>query len=256
MYKEDSDKLIVEYKNKNPMELIDLATSMSSISREFSKRFHAESYGAKLYVREVRNGSTIIELVPVVIGQLPILIEHYKTIITFVEQTIIVVNWLLGKEDKPEHITREGLNNITNIVEPIAKDVGSQINIGSYNDNSRINNITINYTESNAIQNRATKELEILKEPIVGLHEKVLLHWVQAKNDIKSNAGDKAKIESITNKSVKAIFDKKDLKQTMLYDEPHPFSKAYLVDVKVETINNNPTVYKIIKLHEIIDVED
>ncbi len=75
MYKEDSDKLIVEYKN---------------------------------YVKEVRNGSTIIELVQDIIGQIPLLIEHYKTISTFVEQTIIVVNWLLGKEDKPDNITKRG----------------------------------------------------------------------------------------------------------------------------------------------------
>lgn len=35
-------------------------------------------------------------------------------------------------------------------------------------------------------------EINLMKEPISGIKEKVLLHWYQARNDPKSKAGDKA----------------------------------------------------------------
>ena len=44
-----------------------------------------------------------------------------------------------------------------------------------------------------------------------------------------------------------------EIKKGIALDEAFPFSKAFLVDVIVETINGKPRLYKVTKYHEAID---
>ncbi len=76
------------------------------------------------------------------------------------------------------------------------------------------------------------------------------MYWWQARNDIAGHAGDKAKIESIYDGPVKTTFQDDNIKAAMLLDEPHPFKKAFVVDVVVETIEGKPMLYKVTRLHE------
>lgn len=90
--------------------------------------------------------------------------------------------------------------------------------------------------------------------PITGIHERVVMYWAQARNDVKSLAGDKARIESISGTAVKTIFVGDDIKVRMLYEEAHPFEKGYLVDVACETVNGRPVLYKILEFHDVVDL--
>jgi len=103
--------------------------------------------------------------------------------------------------------------------------------------------------EANALQNTFRKKIETLQEPVTGLKEDVLLYWYQARNDPKSQAGDRAIIESISKGPVRALVDE-DTKFEMLSGTENPFQLAYLVDVEVETINGKPSIYKVSKLHK------
>jgi hypothetical protein len=54
------------------------------------------------------------------------------------------------------------------------------------------------------------------------------MYWAQARNDPNgSKAGDRARIESIYGGEVKVKFINDHIKLKMLYEEPHPFSKAF-----------------------------
>jgi len=113
--------------------------------------------------------------------------------------------------------------------------------------------ITLNSLEANAAQNTAKREIELLHEPITGTKEKVLLYWYQARNDPRSQAGDRAIIESIYRGPVKAVFMNENVKAKMLLDTPNPFTHAYVVDVSVETVRDRPALYRILNVHEVIE---
>jgi hypothetical protein len=95
------------------------------------------------------------------------------------------------------------------------------------------------------------KEPEIPENP----KERVLLVWYQARTDIKSKVGNKGIIEEISKKPLNITFENEALKEELIHGDINPFRTAYIVDVKVMTVQEKPTVYKILKLHEHFDLE-
>ncbi|WLF84842.1 hypothetical protein [Moraxella sp. ZY210820] len=96
--------------------------------------------------------------------------------------------------------------------------------------------------------------MENLKEPISAYQYQVVLYFSQARGDNKK--GDKGIIEFISKKEVKVAFDSQELKSRMIIDVDYNiFDKAYIVDVKVQTVNDKPILYTITDFHEAIDLE-
>lgn len=256
---DDKMKLTIEINNKQPVELTDLAQSMMSLADEY-RRFladhdaHIEADDVKLYVKEIRTGSIIQELVAIAPYALPF-VEHSKTIVEYAKHLKTLYEWFAGKSDtKPPSVEKTTLQNLSSIVEPIAKDHGSQANFGAVNvQGDFVVNLNLTSTEANAAQNAIRREIDAMREPVTGNHEQVVMYWAQARNTTDNKAGDKARIESLYKGDVKVRFASDGLKAKMLYDEPYPFRKAYVVDVSVETVEDKPVLYKVLNFHEAID---
>jgi hypothetical protein len=77
-----------------------------------------------------------------------------------------------------------------------------------------------------------------------------VLYWYQARNDQKSQRGDRAIIESISPTPVKAIFVSEGIKGKTLLGTSNPFKRAFIVDVSVETIGGRPALYRITEVHD------
>ena len=254
----DEPKITLEIKNQRPIELTDLTKSFLAFADEYTRCSSTREDAVadrdvRLYIKEIRTGSIIADLQSMAPYALPF-VENAQHIFHFVQYLKTAYDSLLGKiTDKPK-LDRINYENLANILEPIAKDSGSQLNIGAINVNTTAP-IYLNYgsIEANAIQNAARRELDALKEPSTGIHGKVLLYWYQARNDPKSKSGDKAIIESLHAGPVKAIFVNESIKAKLLTASENPFTMAYVVDVAVETINGKPALYRILEMYEHFD---
>ncbi len=253
-------KLTVEIKNSAPVELTDLTISLNSLADEY-KRFLIKTQNTvntddvKLYVKEIKSGSIITELTTIA-AQTSLFLDQAGTIIQYATYLKELYGFLIGDQEKPKNpIDKQTYQNLSNIVEPVAKDSGSQFNLGAINLNSEniTVNININSLSANTAQNKARKAIEQLKEPITGLHSQVLMYLYQARNDASSTTGDKSIIESIYNGPVKTIFINETIKAKVLSDEHNVFKKAYVVDASVETISGTPKLYKISDIHDVLD---
>jgi len=247
----------VEIQNKHPVELVDFTQSFLGVADEF--RGYALEHDpevaateVRLYIRSIHDGSIIADLMPLAPSALPFL-SYTNTVIDFCKHLKSAYDYLSGVSDEKPELIKSSYKNLSQIVEPVAKDRGSQINIGNVNNPVFI---VINSTQANAIQNAGRRELEALREPETGLHEKVLLYWYQARGDVKSKTGDRAIVESINSIPVKAICANDTIKTQMVLDAENPFKQAYVVDVLVETIGGKPALYKIVALHESFDRDD
>ena len=249
--------LSIEIKNIRPVELADLTKSFSSFAEEFRRHIElrepeASAAEVKLYVKEIRTGSIIADLVAVS-PQLLQGVSYLNAVVTFSKNLKTAYDYLTGKSDETPDLDKTSYENLANIVEPVAKDRGSQLNIGTINAPVVIN---MNSTDANAAQNSARRHIEKLKAPESRLHEKVLLYWYQARGDAKSKAGDRGIIESISKRPVKVIFATDSIKLSMVLEEENPFKEAYIVDVMVETIGDKPAMYKILAVHDKMNRED
>jgi hypothetical protein len=241
----------IEIKNTRPIELLDLTASLTALANEYQRhlqRDHAEDVASevRLYVKEIRAGSVIAALM----AASPTLLQglsYVNTVVSFSTFLKKSYDFLTGKsEGEPAKLDRKALEHLRQIVEPIAKDNGSQLNIGTLNGNVYY----ITSAEANQAQNAVDRLLRDESASATKYHEKVLLYWHQARNDSRSTTGDKGIIESISEMPVKVICMKDHLKSEMILDIENPFKEAYIVDVAVETINGKPVVYKIMALYE------
>lgn len=254
---DENTMLTVNIKNQSPVDLIDFAQSMISLGAEYSdyiaeSNSHLVSDEIKLYIKEIRPGSIITELVALAPALMPFA-EHANTVIDFTGHMKSCIDFLKGMGSRPEKLDKQTLTRVSKFVEPIAKDSGSILQLDASNNTGNIT-ININSLEANAIQNKASREIEKLNEPIVGLHKQVVLYWTQTRSD--NRKGYKGIIESISEKEVKVLFENDEIQYEMIHGEEQIYEKAYVVDAYVETIKDKPAAYRIMKFHEAIDLPE
>lgn len=247
-----SAELIVHIQNTEPIEVLDFTQSMASLALEYNH--HSKSDDFKLYIKEVKSGSIIATLVAIAPSLLPFA-EHANAMIEFAGHLKNAFGRLKG-EQTPAVLDMPSLNNLTRLVEPIAKDRGATLNIHTINIYGNVeNSLNVTSLDANAIQNNAKREMENLKEPISAYQHQVVLYFSQARGDNKK--GDTGIIELISKKEVKVAFDNQALKSRMIIDAEHNiFDRAYIVDVKVQTVNDKPVLYTITEFYESIELGD
>ena len=255
-------RLVIHIENKRPIELMDLTKSLVSLASQFNdyvrKTTNIENREAKLYVKEIKSGSVILDLIEIAtVGALPF-IENINTIIGFAEYLKTGFDSFLrkNKEEYPYFSTKD-CTEFSQIVNPIAKDNGSQLNISTTVNGNVTNVLVMSSLEANAIQNIIKNEVkQILMHESQGEHEKVVMYFDTTKSNIKADTGNKAIIETIDKKSAKVIFDTEELKEQILKGDENPLTTGYVVDVKVQTVKDKLAAYKVMKLHESFPLED
>ena len=111
-----------------------------------------------------------------------------------------------------------------------------------------------NYTVSNTIQNKAnqkTKQLASIQEELS--HKRVLLYFKQINRDSKT--ANRGIISNISDKPISVVFDSDELKRQILYIDENPIKKAFFVDVLLQMANGKIAAYKVMALHEIIELD-
>ncbi|MFT8276093.1 hypothetical protein ACMSSJ_11200 [Kerstersia gyiorum] len=261
----EAEKLVITINNTRPVELIDLAQSMLSMASEYRQMLSGTSAcddpdEVKLYVKEVRAGSIVQELVPMAMASLPF-IDQFNTVADFARHLSALRAWflenrsLIGWQGQP--LENKSLQNLSAILEPVAKDPGSVMHIGAVTVHGDVHvSVTIGSQEASAIQNNVNHALKEQKKSVSGEHRNVVMYWSQARNDKQAKSGDKAVIESISKAAVKVAFSSDDLKKRMLFDVAHPFEKAFIVDVWAETIHDKPVLYMVHEFRGVLDRDE
>lgn len=256
-------RLVIKIENNRPIELLDLTKSLVSFASQFDSYVvknadSKENREAKLYIKEIKSGSVILELIELAtVGMIPF-IENTNTIIGFAEYCKKAFSFFLKNEGEKPDLKPTDYKEFSTILNPISKDNGSQFNLSTTINGNVELHINLNSTETNALQNIFKKELEQLKIPeqLDDIKPSVLMTWFQARNDLKSTIGNKGVIEEISKKSLNITFESDEIKEKMLHSDINPFNTVYVVDVKIQTIQDKPAAYKIVKLHNYFDITE
>lgn len=252
--------LTVEINNNKPIELVDLTSSFLSIGEEY-QRFvashpgFAEAPNIRLYIKEINTGSIKADLVAIATATAPYampFLSGANSVIGFAKHLKSVYDYFLGKTDGEKPVLQNTeYHHLANIIEPVAKDQGSQINFITQNNNHTEVYLafTLDSHKANEVQNLIARERLQLKAPETTPYRKKVLYWYQARNDLLSRAGDRGIVESISAAPVKIEFEDDAAKDAMLHGLQNPFLTGYVVDIAVETIQGRPVLYKILGYH-------
>jgi len=256
--KKTGQRLEVIIQNKKPVVLTDLTLSLLAIGQQYEGFIENDvlahqHLSTELLIKEVRSGSIIFELVANALPITPLLWDGGSLAEWCKIAKEMLLFWIGKHKTPPRAITKNDLKQWDNILEPIAKDNGSQMNIVAHDGATIIQQFNINSNDANAAQNKIRKLLGELEDPIDVTYKKKVMTWYQAKFDDTSQTGNKAKIESISKKPLKVVFDNDKIKEEM-FSQGSQFGVAwhklaYIVDVQIQTINEMPRVAIIIKYY-------
>lgn len=247
--------LIIEYKNGQPIELLDLTASLAALADQF-KRFAAEEGGvaseARLYVHEIRPGSTVAELVAFA----KTAIDMYEAIddlgafapyIGELMQNILHLRPASKQMDKPT------VKNIQKIIRPTAIDNRGNLNIFENHGSGNVNIINISPTDAAAIFHNADHLLNSeYPDEQRFTNEPMLLY--QLRDAPPGKSGDFGIIDRFSDRHKKLFFAADELKDAILHDSP--FEKVFWVDGVVKTAGGSVVAYQISALRDVTDRSD
>ncbi|RXP51945.1 hypothetical protein EC396_12070 [Lutibacter sp. HS1-25] len=255
--------LRVEIKNKEPLELIELTKSLTSLSNQYNSYsenngFTEDERHAKLYIKEIKSGSVILDLMEYAsIGVIPF-VENVNTIVGFADYFGKAVKYFIkGDGEKPE-LTIQDCKDLSQIVSPIAKDNGSQLNMSVKIDGDFHQHIYLDSRDANALQNLLKQEIKEKLEPKTGdLIENAIMVFYQTRNKIDGVSGNKVIIDdAVKGKPLNVVFADKKLKRKILKGDYNPNNFAFQVDVKIKTSDGKIIAYEVIKYHDKFPLED
>lgn len=253
----NSATITVRIANEHPVELLDFTNSLMALGAQFQRDVAArpDGFEGKLYVKELRQGSLVADLLVLAPAALTAA-EAANVGFDFVANLRSIFCWLSAQGPKPEQVDPKAVAAASAIVEPVAKDNGSNITINVQGDVNAA--ITVNALQANAVQNGAKRYLDSIKAPEIQLHEQVVMYWATVRNEngVAVAAGEKALVDNISDHPIKVVFGSRDLRDEMLHSATNPLHEAFVVDLEVQTVRGKLASYKVLRLHERFRVDD
>lgn len=259
----DADGLTVAIEHVGPIELRALADSLAALSAMYARyaereRLPLPDERVRLFVREIRSGSILVDLVAVA-SQAPVVAEHAamvaKSVAGFAGSVRDVIDHFRGvRAEPPKDLDKRDADDIRRVVEPVAIQPGASIGFVA-RDNAQVTvNLVLPSNDAAAVQRRAEHYSSLQSLPATGLHRRSLFYWHQAQDKVGGAAGDRGVIEAISARPVKTVFANERAKAEMLGEALFRF--AYVVDVDVQTIGGQPRLYKVLEVRDRVERED
>lgn len=248
--------LAIKLENKKPVDLLDLTTSFAALAesfREYANEHTGEPLpdNVRLYVQEMTSGSIIAKLTALA-DQASWTLKHAEVLAGFVTNLNDVVGYFLDRPGAKAEPSKREAEQVSQILEPVAKDGGSQIIIQAMPGSTvTVNQFQVGSLEANAIQNRV-RQFVGPALPASEVRTDELLVLEQVKNAAGTKTGDRGIIERIWPRAVKLLFANEDGKKQVLNLDGNPFQHVFLVDVDVRAVDGKPQLYRVINVKEVM----
>lgn len=249
----------IEY--DTPIEVSDFTKALNAFTSEYNKFIH-ENYGsehpvdAKLHIEKIKEGSIETTLVEYAVIGVPFL-QHINTVFDFGKHLKSLITKFKGEnQDVEPTYDLENLKNLKAILEP-GTEPGRNLTININGDVKKMQVLEADFIASSALTQSITKEQKRLKEPEKLKHNKQALYFNQVKKEIDSKTGNYGTIQNLYPFKLRVTFEDDKLdKALILHGEHNPLTTTYIVDVEVQMVKDKPKIYKVLKLHEIIEDEE
>lgn len=253
---------------EEPIELGDFVAAFTSIENQY-RRYIRDNHpdlkdDASIFVREIRPGSIIADLIP-----------YAASLIGLMDQAIVVEQFIriygarLSKYfqagGRQEDAAKNELDDFIGQVGAIARSKNGRgtLRAVTYENKKSEVRATIEFNTEQAIQ--ATKEIELHRAELVEVssvdYERVLLTFKRSDigdADIGVRSGERVIIEEISPDHLALIYGSRlaeeHIKDHMRNIDENIYHKGFVVDVNVSTRAGRPVAYNVTNVHQIIDL--
>ncbi len=258
---------------QQPVELSDFVGQFTSLGNEFERFVKLEhpdlQSDATFYVREVRSGSTIVEMFPQMAVAAPFLasVDHVMIVEDFVRRWGSRLTSLIKGGDKQPVASKSELKDWSDAVSAIARDpdASSKLEASTFEDGKKKIRASFIFSTKEARSAQLTIEHQKRELDKVERADKERVLMVFTRSDINNAtvgkpSGEKVKIEEISDKSLSLTYASDMAEQRLKHEireaDENVFKKAFVVDVNIKSINGKPVAYAVTHVHDVIDIED
>ncbi|MGQ0456116.1 MAG: hypothetical protein ACT4OU_03530 [Hyphomicrobium sp.] len=252
-----------------PTELVSLVESFAAVANQFDvylRREHPNLKGAaKLFVQDIRKGSIIVELLPII---QPLIANMDNTLIVdgFVRRFGgRIKQYIEGKKD--DSATKGDIKDLMGAVGLIANDPDGKSAISSveYRKTKTTTRLTMEFDTEGAKKARETLQLQkaAIDLPAYEVFENKLMVFVQTtvkSSDTGKKTNQQAIIEAIHPKPLGITFEtdlaRERVESEIREDEKNVYKKGFFVDCYTERLNGKPVAYRITAVRDIIPLPD
>ncbi|MDO5705473.1 MAG: hypothetical protein Q4G49_10445 [Paracoccus sp. (in: a-proteobacteria)] len=265
---EDAAHIEIFIKNSEPIDLLDFTASLTGIAREHEAQVRASTPQVsvdetRLLIVDVRKGSIILELLPV-LAPFVSTAEVTNTAVAFVENMRAAVTQLSQPGGRIQNATTTQLKNLNDTVRLVADDAKGELSIAArYKSGDVIQEIVIDKKDAQVIEANVTAQRKEIEAKGSAQYERVLMRLHQSSADglkLDKRTSEKGIVEriDITPRTLIYASDRagERIKNEILNGDGNPFQKGFIVDLDVETVGGKPRVYRILDVHEVIDLDE
>lgn len=235
----------IEYKNNRPIEVLDLAASLGAVGDQF-KRFvtykDGIDTGSRLFVHEIRPGSTVAELIA--LGRdAADLYDAVDKLSGFAPYLHTLLHDILHLRKASKYFDRPTIRNAAQIVRPTSIDNKGNLNLIE-NNGGTVNILTVTPVEAAAIMHNANHllnsqfpdEERFVNEPMI---------LFQLRDAPPGKTGDFGIIDRFSARPRKLLFASDAIKSDILHAYENPFEVVFWVDGAVKTAGGKVEAYVI-----------
>ena len=257
--------------NSQPIALTSFVKAFTSLADEYRdqvrKNADFENEDAEIFVKEVRQGSIIADLIPYAIQALPIIASELDQIYLVVE---FVNKWKerlisLTEGIVPPGSSKSDLKRWMDGVEAIARDPKAKATLeaATFEDGKRQVRAAFTFQSSEAKKIRATasKEIERIEKSQNTEFTRVLMVFTRSdvsNAKIGKRSGERVLVQQIYDRSLALTYGSELAEQRIKHEiresDENIYKKGFIVDVNVQYVGTRPVAYSIIEVREVIDL--
>ncbi len=254
---------------EKPAELYDLVRSFTAVGKQFEeyiRAFHPAYAGeTKIYVKEIRKGSIVADLLPVV---QPLIQNMDSALIVdgfITRYGGILTSYLRGQ--KRQDVRKSDLDDIMGQVAAIAKDPNGSVAISSVDiDKTKARTrvaIKFNTQDSKKIEAAAydhKKQIEAKAYETIG--NSLMVFWQSNVKDgeVGKRTGEKVVVEDVSTNPLAVVYDS-DLAEERIKHETKDgdrnlYKLGFYINGRVERLNGRPVAIRVSEVLRIIELPD
>jgi hypothetical protein len=255
-----------------PIEVGDFVAAFTAIAAEYSrfnKSRSEQGNEATLFVSEVKQGSIIAQLIPL----LPLLtgsIEGMSAILTaedFVRRYGGRLATYLTPGGRVPDATKSELKDFSEQVAAIATNPNSNLEVAAIEikDGQRKVKAAFKFDTRDArqIQERVAEHRRELDRVESNDHERVLMIFTQSNTrsaPLGKRSGELVTVEKISRKPLALVYAsqlaEERIKHEITVEPDNVFKKGFVVDLNVDERGGKPIAYSVTHVHQVIDLPD
>jgi len=247
-----NSKVVVEYKNKQPLDLLELTSSLTAVGeqyRRYASRELRKSVQARLFVGQLRSGSIIAELIPIMQAA-DWVYTHTDLAGGFVANYGDILNMIRGFGPSSRLLEKADVRGAKSFVTPAARDPGAEINIYAQEGATVTTNV-FNFGTFGAQEIRRNADMILGGLPAEYDFDAAPMVLYQMRDGPAGTAGDYGIIDRFGLAPVKIRWSSDEVKSSVLERDENVFHLVYFVTGTAITAGGRVAAFNIRRLDDV-----